>query len=235
MPVLEALEPNGRDDALDARLVLAAIEIGVLQAKGDVVQDRHVRPHRIVLEHHPHTPQLRGHDAIRRRKDLAGDSDPAAVRSKKAREKTQSRRLAATGGAEKGDELLLRDGDIHLADRADAIVALGEFLDFYVSHAVSESPSRCRRRDQGAAGEPVERQADQQRHGDCKNRERRDDLELAEIIETKERDSDRLRSAGIEQDRRAELAQGRNEDEQKGDRQPGARDGQENAPQGRQP
>ena len=134
MPVLEALEPDGGDNALDTRLVLAAIEIGVAQAEGDVFHDRHVRPYRIVLEHHPHTPPLRRHDAIRRREDLAGDGDLSAVRSKEAREKTQSRRLAAAGGAEKGDELLLRDGDIDLADRAYAVVALRQFLDFYVSH-----------------------------------------------------------------------------------------------------
>ena len=43
--------------------------------------------------------------------------------------------------------------------------------------------------------------------GDREDRERRDDLELAEIVQAKDGDSDRLGAAGIEQDRGAQFAQ----------------------------
>ncbi len=63
MPVLQPLEPDRRQNLVDAGFLVAPIELRVAQAEGDILQDRHVRPDGVVLEDHAHAPPLRRHDA----------------------------------------------------------------------------------------------------------------------------------------------------------------------------
>ncbi len=96
-----------------------------------------------------------------------------------------------------------------------------------------KSARACRRGRTGCDDQPVERQADQQRHHDREHRQRRDDFELTELVQAEDGDGDRFRAARIEQDRRAQLAQGRDEDEQERHRQARAGERQQDAPQAR--
>jgi hypothetical protein len=74
-----------------------------LQAEGHVAEDGHVRPERVVLEHHRGRPALR-----RQRGDRpAVDQDLAPVGLDEPSYHAQRRRLAAAGRAEQADQLAL--------------------------------------------------------------------------------------------------------------------------------
>ncbi len=133
--VLEALQADRRQNLVDARLLSRAVECGVAETEGDVLQHRHVRPYGVVLKDHAHAPPLRRHAARRRGQHLAADRDRAGVGREETGEEAERRRLATAGGAEKRDELLLLDGDIDAAQRPEGAEVLGQSFDLDVCHA----------------------------------------------------------------------------------------------------
>jgi hypothetical protein len=97
-------KPHRLQDAGDARLHRRAVDMAQLQAEGDVLRHRHVRPDRIALEDHRHLPPLR-----RQRHRGGGDhravhADHAAAGPRETGDHAQRRRLAAAGWAEQRDE-----------------------------------------------------------------------------------------------------------------------------------
>ena len=90
---------------LDALLDLGLGNLPQLEPERHVLEDRHVRIERVVLEHH-------GDVAILRRQvvdHLAADRDVAGSDFLEARDHAQRRALAAAGRADQHDELVVRD------------------------------------------------------------------------------------------------------------------------------
>ena len=88
----------------------------------DVLAHRHVRPHRVGLEHHADIAQARRHmhAALRRRDLVAADRDHAGGRLLQARDAAQRRGLAAAGRPEQHDDLARRDAEADVVDRRAA-------------------------------------------------------------------------------------------------------------------
>ena len=98
---------------------LGAVGFADFQRIGHVLAHRHVRPDRIALEHHADVALLR------RQEDALGlgcvdepaDADAAAVDAVQAGDAHQRRGLAATGGAEQGEELAARNAKRNIVHR----------------------------------------------------------------------------------------------------------------------
>ena len=91
-------------------LIVALLSFCIFRPKRDVVVQRHVREHRVVLEDHRDAPPSRrelGHVAL-------ADQDPARVDLLEAGEAAQQRRLAAARRAEQDDELAVGDRQAHV-------------------------------------------------------------------------------------------------------------------------
>src|SRR5439155_9533328 len=129
---IAALEPGQVDlleHACDARLGLRPADPAHLEAKGDVLVHRLVRPHRVVLEHHAHAASLGRHDAARGGERRRADADHARVGRHEAGDQTQERGLAAAARPEQGHELPVTDLETQIAHGGDATEALRHVLD----------------------------------------------------------------------------------------------------------
>ena len=116
---------------LDPLLDLGLGEFAQLQAEGHVVEGRHVRIERVVLEHH-------GDVAVLRRQivdHLAADADVAGGDFLQPRDHPQRRRLAAARRADQHDELVVRDVQIDRTDGFDVAVLLHDLTQRDFSHA----------------------------------------------------------------------------------------------------
>ena len=89
-----------------------------LEGEGHVVVNCHVRVERIVLEDHRDVAILGG-DVV---DDLAVDDHLALAYLLQAGYHAQSRGLAAAGGTDEHDELLVSDVDVEVLHRYDALV-----------------------------------------------------------------------------------------------------------------
>ena len=87
------------------------------QPERHVLEHRHVRIERVVLEHHRHVAVFRRHVVDH----LAVDPDLAAGDVLEAGDHPQRRRLAAAGRADQHDELLVGDVEIDAA-HGDCVV-----------------------------------------------------------------------------------------------------------------
>src|SRR3546814_13835662 len=96
--------------------LLFARPLAQLQAEGDVLEHRHVRPDRVALEDHRHAAALGRQDARRRGQDLPVDLDRAFGRRHEAGDHAQRGGLAAAGRAEERDELLVRQIPVGMVD-----------------------------------------------------------------------------------------------------------------------
>ena len=84
-----------------------------------------MREQRIGLEHQVHRPPVRRHaDDV-----PAVEQDAAAVRRLEAGQHAQQRGLAAAGGPEQGEELVLADVERDAVDRREPAEALGDPVD----------------------------------------------------------------------------------------------------------
>jgi hypothetical protein len=117
------------------------------QAEHDVLPHGHVREERVVLEDGVDRP-VEGRHAV---DGPAAEQDLARGRLLEARDGAQRRRLAATGGAEQGEELALahRQGDVvdrahHLAAAVDELLDELTHLDGGGRHVGHESTARPR-------------------------------------------------------------------------------------------
>jgi hypothetical protein len=109
------------------------------QAVGHVVEDGHVGPERVVLEHHGRAARLR-----RQPCDVLGaEEDPAAVRRDEPRDAAEQRGLPAAGRPQDRRQPAAREVDVDPAERGDPAVALGQPLDpdvHQIFGGVSEDP-----------------------------------------------------------------------------------------------
>ena len=90
------------------------------QPEGDVLEHRHVRIERVVLEHHRHVAPSR----VELVDGLIADQDLAAVDLLEAGHHPQSGRLAAAGGADEDHELAGGDLQREVVDGSDIVVEL---------------------------------------------------------------------------------------------------------------
>ncbi len=134
LPALEPLEADRREHAGDALADLGAAAAGEPEPEGYVLEDAHVRPDRVVLEHHAHLAPLGRDRGLGRGEQRPGDPDLAGVGHEEAREQAQRRGLAAAGRAEQRHELLLLDREAHVLEDLLAAEALAQPLDDDVRH-----------------------------------------------------------------------------------------------------
>src|SRR5262245_16544966 len=118
---------------LDTLLDLSLGKFAQLQAEGHIVEGRHVRIERVILEYH-------GDVAIFRRQivdHLTADADVAGGDFLQPRDHPQRRRLAAARRPDQYDELVVGDVEIDRADGFDVAVFLHDLTQRDFSHAVS--------------------------------------------------------------------------------------------------
>src|SRR6266849_5654469 len=107
----------------------------------DVVEDAHVGPQGVVLEHHGRPARLG-----RQRGDVvAAKEDAARVDGDEARDGPEERGLPAAGRAQDGGELARAELERHAAERLHLAKALRDRLDADRDHA-TEASTRLRRR-----------------------------------------------------------------------------------------
>src|SRR5262249_16889429 len=122
MPAMEIAELDHVDHGIDLGPRGGGAAAAHLQAKTDVLPDRHVRKQRVILEHHADIAPLRRQP----RHILLTETDAAASRDFETRDAAQGRRLAAAGGAEQRYKLALCYVQIETYDRRTACIALAE-------------------------------------------------------------------------------------------------------------
>ena len=107
---------------IDLASRLAAREFAVLERIDHVLPHRHMRPHRVGLEHHAELAQARRHQHAvgGRRHHPAGDTDLAIGRMFEPRDASQRRGLAAAGRPEQHHDLARRHGKTDAVDRRAA-------------------------------------------------------------------------------------------------------------------
>ena len=136
--------PTSASTSSTLRSASARDSLAMLQRIDHVLPHRHVRPHRIGLEHHAEVARARRHqDAARRRRHHpAADRNLAAGRMFEAGDAAQRRGLAAAGRPEQHHDLAGRHGEADAVDRRPADrELLPEVGDLQRRrHAVTEPP-----------------------------------------------------------------------------------------------
>ena len=100
-------------------------DLAQLQAVRDVLGHRHVRPQRIVLEHHADAALVRRHVVDH----AIAETDLARVRRVETGQEPQQRGLAAARRTEEGEHLALLDRQADVVDRRQRPEALREIVD----------------------------------------------------------------------------------------------------------
>src|SRR5690606_28723344 len=101
--------------------------------EGHVLEHRHVRVERVVLEHHGDAA-LGGGKLV---DALAVDVDRAAVDLLQPGDGAQQGGLAAAGRADEDGELLLLDRQVDAADHLHVAEALHQLVDLHIGHAAA--------------------------------------------------------------------------------------------------
>src|SRR5207245_7569074 len=102
-----AVEATQVDDLEHALHAFADLSLGKpphLQAEGDVLEDRHVRPDGVALEDEGHPPALGRNDAARAGEQAVVGPDLSRVRSEEARKQLHGSALAASGRTDNGEQ-----------------------------------------------------------------------------------------------------------------------------------
>ena len=126
-------QADQRQHLVDLAAGLRARDLAMLQRIDHVLPHRHMRPHRIGLEHHAEVAQPRRHQnaARGRRHDIAADRNLAAGRMLEPGDAAQRRGLAAAGRPEQHDDLACRHGKADAVDRGPAdrklLAQVGDF------------------------------------------------------------------------------------------------------------
>jgi hypothetical protein len=142
----QAREANQLEHAVDAALDLGARDLAKPQPKGEVVEDRLVRPDGVALEDHRHAPALRRHRRVRRRQDLTVDDDAAGIGREEPGQEPERRGLAASGGPQQRDELAVGDLEVEPSHGADLAEALRQPVEEDVCHPLTPWPREGRGR-----------------------------------------------------------------------------------------
>ena len=117
----QAVQPGQADHFLDS---LGAI--GVFgQAVGDVLFYRQVREERAFLKYHAHPALFRGDAPARLVNRLAADADGTGFGVGEPGNQAEGGGLAATAGAEQGDDLTLGDSQVESINGDGVSEALG--------------------------------------------------------------------------------------------------------------
>ncbi len=130
-PTLETLEPDLGEGGFDLAPELGARDAPLAQSEGDVLEDGHVRPERVLLEDHAEIALPRRH----RVDGLVVHEHAPFVRRGEAREHSEERGLAAAGGAEQRIELSGTYGQGHVLHRPRRPVALADVLHSHFGQA----------------------------------------------------------------------------------------------------
>ena len=146
----------------------------------------------------------------------------AAIRGQETRQRAQHRGLAAARGAQQCYELAFLDCEADADQRAKRAEPLVDAGDVDESHRPSLEPAAARAEVQLEPDSQIDETCQRQDDSDREDGEGRDDLELAQIVEPVDGDGDGLGAAGVEQDRGAELAEGRDEHQEERHEQPRA-------------
>jgi hypothetical protein len=128
----ELFERNGLQDAQHALPDVGARAPfrGHAQGKGGVLEDRHVRPDRIGLEHHAEAAPVRRHedvaaggvDRLARHRDFAG------LRALEAGDRAERSGLAAAARAKQREELAGGHVETHVLRGANALAAVAQII-----------------------------------------------------------------------------------------------------------
>ena len=110
--------PPAASTSSTLRRGLGARDLAVLERIDHVLPHRHVRPHRVGLEHHAEVARPRRHQdaALGRRHQIPGDADLAAGRMLEPGDAAQGRGLAAAGGTEQHHDLAGRHREADAVD-----------------------------------------------------------------------------------------------------------------------
>ena len=133
----ERAEPRGGEDGLDLLGDDGAVELPELQAVGDVLGDRHVRPQRVALEHHRHVALLGRQRAPRRGHHAVAQHDLAGGRLGEAGKQAQRRGLAAARRSEQAHERAVLDLERHVVERNGIAETLGQAAQNHGRHVSS--------------------------------------------------------------------------------------------------
>jgi hypothetical protein len=125
VPLRETLELDELQELSHAICDLALRSLADLQAERDVVVHRHVLERRVVLEHEPDAPLLRGPSGHVR----SVDRDAPRVRRLEPGDDPQQRGLAAAAGAEERGQGPGGDLDRHVVEREELVESLGDATD----------------------------------------------------------------------------------------------------------
>ena len=127
----QAVELDPLGHLADDPVPLGLRHLPDLQRVADVVLDREVRIERVGLEDHRHVAIFRQHvvDAP------VGDIDVALGDLLETGDHAHGRRLAAAGGTEEDEKLLVLDLEIEIADGDEIPEFLGDAIEAYIGHA----------------------------------------------------------------------------------------------------
>src|SRR5690606_22305317 len=128
--IQQLVDAEDRGRLLDPLTNLLFRELPQLQAEGHVLEDRHVRIERVVLEHHGDVPVLRRHVVD----DAVADPDFALGHLFQPGDHPQGRALPAARGPDEHDELIVGDIEVDAAHRLGAVEDLVDPLERYLSH-----------------------------------------------------------------------------------------------------
>ena len=101
LALAKPVEPQHRQQLVDARADLGAPDMAQLEIVTDVLHDRHMRPQGVGLEHHRNAPPFRR----QARYVLPADENRAAGQADKATNRARERGLATARCAQKRDKL----------------------------------------------------------------------------------------------------------------------------------
>ena len=126
VPLRERGEVRGRQDGRDLPGDGGPIELPHLEAVGDVLDDRHVRPERVRLEHHRDVALLGRQSAAGRGHHAIAEEDLPAGRLDETGDQAQRGGLAAAGRPEQADQLPMLDLERDAVERGLVAEALRE-------------------------------------------------------------------------------------------------------------
>ena len=140
--VADRVEPHLLQSPHDLAVAFGAGHVAHLQAVGDVLGHRHVRPHRVALEHHAEVALVGRHRVAGRRigDETVAEPDRAAVRLEKAGDQVEHGGLAAAGRSQHRGHLAVLELDRDAAHRRPRSEALAKSVQAYACHVFSRSP-----------------------------------------------------------------------------------------------
>ena len=129
--LIATLEANEIERRQDLLLDFLSGFFMQLEAEGDILENRHVRPQRIILKYETDLARIRRHEdaALDRRLHLVGNGNRSCIRNLETGDRSQQCRLAATGRTEKRKNPFV-ELEINVVERFDVFVEFSYTFDF---------------------------------------------------------------------------------------------------------